>query len=142
MVNISFGMTNITKSEGSSFVELMLTKSEGAIGAILVNITTMDGTAGLYALTLCVCVVHYFTTLLAVAGRDYEALKAVVTFEKDDLIAKVPIKIFDNQVVQHTRIFSAVIEITSGLQFPAQVQDSVATVVIEDDDCKLCLTCK
>ena len=142
MVNVSFGMTNITKSEGNSFVELMLTKSEGAVGAISVNITTMDGTAGLFALILCGCVVYYFTTLLAVAGRDYEALKAVVTFEKDELIAKVPIKIFDNQVVQHTRTFSAVIEITSGLQFPAQVQDSVATVVIEDDDCKLFLTCK
>lgn len=33
--------------EGTGFVELILTKSDGAVGAVSVNINTVDGTAGL-----------------------------------------------------------------------------------------------
>ena len=48
MVNISFGATSISVLEGNSFVELILTKSEGAVGAVSVNLNTVDGTAGLF----------------------------------------------------------------------------------------------
>ena len=46
MVNISFGITSVAVVEGSGVVELILTKSDGAVGAVSVNLTTMDGTAG------------------------------------------------------------------------------------------------
>ena len=46
VVNISFGITSISVLEGNGFVELVLTKSEGAVGAVSVNLNTVDGTAG------------------------------------------------------------------------------------------------
>lgn len=51
-------------------------------------------------------------------------------------MAKTRVKVFDNLILQPTRVFSIEIEVTSGLRFPAQVIDSVATIDIQDDDCK------
>ena len=45
-MNISFVITNISVSEGTGFVELVLTKTEGAVGPVSVTLITMDGTAG------------------------------------------------------------------------------------------------
>ncbi|CAI8026301.1 Deleted in malignant brain tumors 1 protein [Geodia barretti] len=114
VVNISFGITSISVLEGNGFVELVLTKSEGAVGAVSVNLNTVDGTA--------------------VAGIDYEPLSTVITFEQQDVMATVRVKVLNNPALQQKRMFSAVIEVTPGLRFPAQVIDSVATINIDDDD--------
>ena len=47
VVNISFGATSLSVFERNGFVELILTKSDGAVGTVSVNLTTADGTAGL-----------------------------------------------------------------------------------------------
>ena len=73
-------------------------------------------------------------TYPSVAGRHYESLNTTVTFEKDDLVATRRVKLVNNQQLENSRMFSAVIEVTPGLLFPAQVQNSSASIEIEDDD--------
>ena len=46
VMNISFGVTRYLVLEGGGCVELTLMKSSGAVGAVSVNLTTLDGTAG------------------------------------------------------------------------------------------------
>ena len=70
----------------------------------------------------------------AVAGRDYVPLSTVISFEKEEFIAKARVRVINNQVLQQKRMFSAMIEVTSGLKFPAQVIDAVVNIEIEDDD--------
>ena len=119
--------------EGTGFVELILAKSDGAVGAVSVNINTVDGTAGLRKCIKCNLI---FASFFSEAGKDYAPLSTVITFEAEDLMAKTRVKVFDNLILQPTREFSVEIEVTSGLRFPAQVIDSVATIDIQDDDCK------
>ena len=69
-----------------------------------------------------------------VAGIDYEPVSTIITFEPEDVMATTLIKVLDNPTLQQGRMFSAVIEVTSGLRFPARVIDSVATIDVEDDD--------
>ena len=69
------------------------------------------------------------------AGRDYESLNITIIFEEDDLMAKVRVKVIDNQKLQEMRTFTAVIEVTQTERFfPAQVQNGTATIEIKDDD--------
>lgn len=46
VMNISFGAPSFSVSEGNGFVELVLTKTMGAVGPVSVNLITMNGTAG------------------------------------------------------------------------------------------------
>lgn len=46
VMNITFGATNVSVFESSGYVEVVVTKSEGAVGPVAVNFTTVDGTAG------------------------------------------------------------------------------------------------
>jgi hypothetical protein len=114
-VNISFGVTNYSVSEGTGFVELVLSKTPGALAPVNVSLYTVDDSA--------------------VAGRDYESLNITIIFEEDDLMAKVRVKVIDNQKLQEMRTFTAVIEVTQTERFfPAQVQNGTATIEIKDDD--------
>ena len=54
-------------------------------------------------------------------------------------MATARVKVLNNPALQQRRMFSAVIEVTPGLMFPAQVIDSVATIDIDDDDSEFCL---
>ena len=45
-VNISFGVTNYSVSEGTGFAELSLSKSPGARAPVNIILYTVDGTAG------------------------------------------------------------------------------------------------
>ena len=44
-MNISFAETLISVREGQGIVTFVLLKTEGAVGPVLVNISTQDGTA-------------------------------------------------------------------------------------------------
>ena len=68
------------------------------------------------------------------AGIDYEPVNTMITFEKEVLEATIHIRLIDNQILQDMRTFSAVIEVTQGLIYPAQVENNTATIEIEDDD--------
>ena len=46
VTNISFGAVSYSVSESFGCVELMLTKTTGAVGPVSVNLFTVDGTAG------------------------------------------------------------------------------------------------
>lgn len=67
------------------------------------------------------------------AGIDYEHLNTTITFEKDDLVARIRVKVIDNQILQEMRTFGAIIEVVQG-EFPAFVQNNTASIVIEEDD--------
>ena len=55
-------------------------------------------------------------------------------------MAQVRVRVFDNQVLQEMRMFTAVIEVTQTERFfPAQVQNNTATIEIIDDDGKYML---
>lgn len=45
-MNISFGVTAYSVSEGAGFVDLVLTKTSGAVGPVSVTLSTIPGTAG------------------------------------------------------------------------------------------------
>lgn len=70
------------------------------------------------------------------AGIDYEPLSTILTFQKNDLMAKAYISLINNPQLQQNRNFSAIIEVVPGLTFPAQVIDPITTISIEDDDSK------
>ena len=77
-----------------------------------------------------------FNAFSSVAKMDYEPLNVTVTFQKEDVVKHVRVKIIDNEVLQQKRVFSAIIEVVQGL-FPAIVQNNTASVEISDDDSKL-----
>ena len=69
------------------------------------------------------------------AERDFKPLNTTITFEEDELIAQVRVRVIDNQILQERRTFSAVIEIPgTQLLFPTQVQSITASIEIKDDD--------
>ena len=43
VMNVSFGSPTFSAIEGSGFVEIVLTKTSGAIGPVSVNLFTRDG---------------------------------------------------------------------------------------------------
>lgn len=67
---------------------------------------------------------------------DYEPLNTTITFQKEDEMKKVRVKIINNEVLQQKRAFNAIIEVVQGL-FPATVSNNTAIIEISDDDSKL-----
>lgn len=77
-----------------------------------------------------------FNIFYSVADMDYEPLNLTVTFQKEDVVKHIRVRIIDNEVLQQKRAFSAIIEVVQGL-FPATVQNNTASIEISDDDSKL-----
>lgn len=73
--------------------------------------------------------------LISVAGIDYEPLNTTITFQKEEVIKRIRVRLIDNQLLQQKRVFGAAIEVVQG-DFPARVQNDTASIEISDDDSK------
>ena len=67
-------------------------------------------------------------------GKDFESVNVSLTFEEEDLMKKVRVKLIDNQIVEDDRTFGAVITLPGRRLLSTQVEGSTANIEIKDDD--------
>ena len=72
--------------------------------------------------------------IFSVPGKDYESLNVTLTFEEEDLMKIVRVKLIDNEIVEGGRTFGAVITLPGRQLLSTQVEGSTANIEIKDDD--------